>query len=42
MSVLTMIGVTVEDGVSLMDAAAVKVAVGKSSETVGGRGVGVA
>lgn len=39
---LTMIGVTVEDGVSLTSAAAVNVAVGKSNETVGDMGVGVA
>jgi hypothetical protein len=35
-------GVTVEDGVSLRSYAAVKVAVGKSNETVGGMRVGVA
>lgn len=44
-SVLTIIGVTVEDGVALTavpTVAAVNVAVGKSNETVGGIGVGVA
>ncbi len=39
---LTTIGVTVDDGVSLTTVAAVNVAVGKSNETVGGMGVGVA
>ena len=40
---LMSVGVTVEDAVSLMDGdAAVNVAVGKSSEIVGGMGVTIA